>query len=531
MTPIPLSRQRISIRRKLVFGFGFVLSMLALIALITWRSTRGFLSTAELVARSRETLETGERALRHLTEMETDRRGFLITGKDEPLHDYEQAQNQLAEDFAVLERVTAESPEQRLRIRRMKRLILRSIALQHAEIDLRRNAGSAAGAELFARAESAAVTEQIRGIMQDLADEERKLLAGRAELTRRIGEWTSGTIIVGTLLTVVALVAAGTMILRDIAARHRAEEALADQHNLLSSIIDTIPDHIYLKDVKGRYVMDNKAHRQYLRLGEHDAIEGKTVYDFFTKALASLYDSDDQHVLESGMPVRNREEPGIPSASGEMWLSTTKVPLREPDGRILGLVCVSSDISERKAAEEKLKRFAGELERSNAELQNFASVASHDLQEPLRKIQAFGDRLKAKCSDGLGTVGRDYLERMQNAASRMQTLIHDLLKLSRVTSRAQPFERCDLGALVREVLSDLEVMIEQTAARIKIGALPVIDGDPVQLRQLFQNLISNGVKFHKPNETPEVTISGKTIVASDHSVRGASSGADRKSVV
>jgi light-regulated signal transduction histidine kinase (bacteriophytochrome) len=182
------------------------------------------------------------------------------------------------------------------------------------------------------------------------------------------------------------------------------------------------------------------------------------------------------------------------------WLSTTKVPLREADGRILGLVCVSSDITERKTAEEKLRRFAAQLERSNAELANFASVASHDLQEPLRKIQAFGDRLRVKCSDGLGDLGRDYLERMQNAAQRMQVLIQDLLKLSRITSRAQPFERCDLAEIVRAVLSDLEVAIEQSGAEVEVGALPTIDADCVQMRQLFQNLISNGLKFHRPGE-------------------------------
>jgi PAS domain S-box-containing protein len=524
MTPPALPPQRVSIRRKLLVGFGVVLLMLAVIAFITWRSTRGFLATAELVTRSRETLQTGERALRHLMEMESDRRGFLITGNDDHLRDYERAQVALVQDFDTLNALIAAAPEQRLRIAEMKRLILQGIALQHAEIDARRTADARETASLFAKGASDEVTSKIRVIMQDVENEERRVLAERAQLTKRVGAATFRVIIVGSVLTFVALVAAGTMILRDVAARRRAEEALADQHNLLSSIIDTIPDQICLKDVKGRYVMDNKAHRSYLRLTEPDSIEGKTVYDFFPEELAVRYDRDDQEVLETGQPLRNREEPGVAVTTRDMWLSTTRVPLREPDGRILGLVCVSADISERKEAEEKLQRFAGQLERSNAELQNFASVASHDLQEPLRKIRAFGDRLKAKCSEGLGELGRDYLERMQSAATRMQTLIHDLLKLSRVTSRAQPFEKCDLGELVREVLSDLEVMIEQKKARIEVGPLPVIDGDPVQLRQLFQNLISNAVKFHKPTAKPEVVISAKTGLANDHSIRGVAGG-------
>ena len=167
------------------------------------------------------------------------------------------------------------------------------------------------------------------------------------------------------------------------------------------------------------------------------------------------------------------------------------------------------------------KRFAEQLERSNAELQNFASVASHDLQEPLRKIQAFGDRLTAKCGAQLGEQGRDYLGRMQNAAQRMQVLIQDLLKLSRVTSRAQPFEQCDLNVVVQGVLSDLEVMVEQTQAKIEVNGLPTIAADPLQMRQLFQNLIINALKFHKPNEPPEVSIAGRIYQVQDRLIPGA----------
>src|SRR5439155_10947510 len=124
----------------------------------------------------------------------------------------------------------------------------------------------------------------------------------------------------------------------------------------------------------------------------------------------------------------------------------------------------------------------------------------------LRKIRAFGDRLKAKCGDALGDTGRDYLDRMQDAAGRMQTLIHDLLTLARVTSRAQPFVQVDLAEIIWDVISDLDERIHQTRARIDVGSLPVIDADPLQMRQLFQNLLSNAFKFHRPGEPPEVSV-------------------------
>ena len=168
-----------------------------------------------------------------------------------------------------------------------------------------------------------------------------------------------------------------------------------------------------------------------------------------------------------------------------------------------------------------LRVFADHLQRSNRELEEFASVASHDLQEPLRKIQAFGDRLKTTCGNSLSEDGRDYLARMQNAAKRMQTLINDLLTFSRVTTQAQPFRPTDLGLLAAEVASDLEARVEQTGAAIQIGELPTIEADPLQMRQLFQNLISNGLKFRQPDVPPRVSIVSRLL---DQSHEGLNSG-------
>jgi two-component system, LuxR family, sensor kinase FixL len=187
-----------------------------------------------------------------------------------------------------------------------------------------------------------------------------------------------------------------------------------------------------------------------------------------------------------------------------------KTPIVEND-REVGAVLIFKDITARRKAEEDLARKADELARSNAELEQFAFVASHDLQEPLRKIQAFGDRVKTKCEKiDLGEAG-DYLNRMQNAAARMQTLINDLLAFSRVIRSSQPFVPVDLNAVTKEVLNDLEVRIEKNGARVEVGELPSINGDPTQMRQLMQNLLSNALKFQPAGKQPVVTISSRII--------------------
>jgi len=160
---------------------------------------------------------------------------------------------------------------------------------------------------------------------------------------------------------------------------------------------------------------------------------------------------------------------------------------------------------------EALKADAAKLERSNRELQDFASVASHDLQEPLRKVHAFSDRLRSKYAAVFDDQGRDYLDRMQNAAGRMQTLINDLLTYARVSTKAKPFVPTDLISVTREVVSDLEARIEQVSGRVDVGELPTVDADPLQVRQLMQNLIGNSLKYRRPDVPPVVRVSSRTL--------------------
>jgi PAS domain S-box-containing protein len=149
------------------------------------------------------------------------------------------------------------------------------------------------------------------------------------------------------------------------------------------------------------------------------------------------------------------------------------------------------------------------LMRSNQELQDFAYVASHDLQEPLRKIQAFGNLLETEYADRLGD-GKDYLNRMRSAAARMSALIEDILQFSRVTTKGREFTSVNLRTVAREVLSDLEIRIADTEATVEIGELPIIHADAMQMRQLFQNLISNSLKFSREGVKPHMKITSTT---------------------
>ncbi len=156
--------------------------------------------------------------------------------------------------------------------------------------------------------------------------------------------------------------------------------------------------------------------------------------------------------------------------------------------------------------EERLQVYTEKLKKSNDELEKFAYVASHDLQEPLRKIQYFGDRLKTNYSSFLDEKAVDYIERMNKAVIRMRTFIIDLLQYSRVATKTKPFEPVDLNEVVRDVLGDLEIRIRETKAEIILENLSTIDADNLQMRQVFQNIIGNAIKYYRPGVSPVIKI-------------------------
>jgi PAS domain S-box-containing protein len=306
--------------------------------------------------------------------------------------------------------------------------------------------------------------------------------------------------------------------LANAGAAKEAEQVLQEKE-LLRTIIDNLPDSIYAKDRQGRFVLNNVAHQKSFDATCQEDLLGKTDFDFHPEELAKKFFADEQAIIESGKAIYNQEQLKAVRRSDQSvkrYSYSSKVIWRDDQGTVIGTVGITKDVHEMKLAqealtksEEKLRQFTQQLERSNRELQDFAYVASHDLQEPLRKIVVFGERLKEKCSETLSADGKDYLERMQKAAGRMQVLITDLLSFSRVTTKAQPFVQLNLAEVAHDVVSDLEGRIEMVKGRVELGTLPVLEAEPLQMRQLLQNLIGNALKFRRPEEPPVVKVSAK----------------------
>ena len=345
----------------------------------------------------------------------------------------------------------------------------------------------------------------------------------------------------------------------EVEQRRQVERELQQSQVRLRAIIDNAPSVIYIKEPAGRlqlvnkefetvFGLTNKEFETIFGLSNAEAL-GKTDRELFPPELAAAYIVNDRRVMATGEPIQTEEIALQADGKLHTYLSI-KFPICDREGKVVQIGGIATDITARKQMEHLLQKTNDELEQrvrertaelkrvnanlqaevaerrererqlsktaadlvtSNRALQDFAYVASHDLQEPLRKIRAFGDRLMVKYAEELGEQGQDYLRRMQNAAERMQGLIKDLLTYSRITTKVQPFIATDLNLVAKEVLSDLETLIEQTKGQVRLESLPTIEADPLQMRQLLQNLIVNALKFHHPEQAPVVTISQQTL--------------------
>ncbi len=187
----------------------------------------------------------------------------------------------------------------------------------------------------------------------------------------------------------------------------------------------------------------------------------------------------------------------------KFWGRVVITALHDASGAVTGFSKVTCDLSERKLAEDRLSQYAKLLEQKNLELEQFASIASHDLREPLRKISTYSDRLLN--GTGSDERNREYSERIQSASRRMMKLIDDLLAFSGIGRVSEAVEDIDLSAVVADIISDLEPAVEARKARVELGYMPVVRARPTQMRQLFQNLLANSLKFNT-SETPEIRV-------------------------
>lgn len=293
----------------------------------------------------------------------------------------------------------------------------------------------------------------------------------------------------------------------DITNEQLKDEALQTSRDVLSSVLTSSLDGIVVysavRDARGTIVdfecvLVNPQGETLLKISAEEMVG--------TKLLELLPEHADQGLFDAYVNVVRTGEPYeselrlADTEGGTTWCQVMAVKIED------GIAVTFRDISERREAAQAMSVANEKLEQRNRALRDFAYIASHDLQEPLRKISAFSNLVVEDYGDKVDDTGKHYLDRMQDAAQRMSQLISDLLVYSRITTQARPFKPVDLNKIVENVLNDLSMRIEDVEGTVEVGDLATIEADSTQMRQLLQNLIGNALKFHRPDVPPKITV-------------------------
>ena len=296
-----------------------------------------------------------------------------------------------------------------------------------------------------------------------------------------------------------------------------AKQGLRQSERHFRLLAENMTDMVDLHEPDGTYVYASPSAERILGFAPQELV-GRSMFELLHPDDLERFrhEGEREHVFASALPetalYRMRTKAGT-----YVWMESTSRAILDENGQAERILTSSRDASECVRAQEALATSNAALKQRNRELQDFAYVASHDLQEPLRKIRAFAGLMQEDYAEAVDETGRYYLDRMQDGAERMSDLIAALLNLSRLATKAQPFEEVDLRKVAEGACSDLEIRVQETNGTVELGDLPTITAERTQMRQLLQNLMGNALKFHREGVPPVVRVTA----AREHAPLGA----------
>lgn len=300
---------------------------------------------------------------------------------------------------------------------------------------------------------------------------------------------------------------------RDITEAQVANQKLREERNLLRTLIDNLPETVYFKDTEARKVISNRVDYLFLGASSEQEVLGKTDLELFDSDLGAIGLEHDLQVLRTGEPIHDFTQLHAFQGKPDLWLESTKIPVKNEDNIIIGVLGIGRDITLQKQQEFELKKLNLELEEhikqlqeSNNELEQFAYVASHDLQEPLRMITSFLSQIETKYSAVLDERGRQYIWYATDGAVRMRQIILDLLNFSRVGRIEEQKQQVDIGEVIKQALLVFQTEINTSHAEITVGKMPILFSNKLRIEQVFQNLISNALKYRQADVNPIIEI-------------------------
>jgi PAS domain S-box-containing protein len=505
---------RWSIESKITAGFAGALLLILIIGLIARQNAVQFLNTNQQVTRTFQVLNEIEGVLLSITTAESEARAYFVSEDEYFIDTSQNAQVEASQGIQNLRTLTLDNPDQQALLDELEASTNERLTLLNTAIEAQQRGGAEERNQVTVPGRGRELMNAVRATAFAMIDTENTLLANRTQTVQSSGQMTLLAFAVLTLIIAAMLIVMFAFIRRDITGRRRVEAVLASERNLLQTLMDNLPDSVYIKDTNSRFITNNKTHRQIMGAPNLEKMIGTTDFDWFPKDLATLYFEGEQEMFRNNIESITREDPVIDAAQNHLWYLSTKVLLRDQNKRITGLVGISRNITEHKRREDEIHRLNHELEVGvrdlialNQELEAFSYSVSHDLRAPLRAMSGFSRIVAEEYAATLPPEAIRYLSIIRSNAEQMGQLIDGLLTFSRLSRQALSKQTVKPAELAQQVIDELHE--EQSGRQVEITIaddMPAFQADPILLRQVYANLIGNAFKFTKNCETARIEI-------------------------
>lgn len=489
-------RSRITLTRVL---FGASALLLLFIAFLSYQELKSLAYSETMVRHTNLVKYQLEELISTMKDAEAGHRGYLLTRDSVYLGPYLSAKKNSAEQLTTLRGLVRDNPTATERLTRLGLYIDLRLHIMDETAQMTDTLFNTKRVRRMLEGKKA--MDSVRSIISAMKIQEDSLLHVREARYHNNASNTPKIVSLYAISALCLFFLAFVKVSRDAKVIKRQYRTLKEQQSLSSAILDNTVDVIAVVNKEGRYILANDALLKLYGVGSE--IIGRKVVEVFPRVKGTSFMAAIEEAFQNNRPSHR----SISSVVVGRNLESYFIPMTNAEGQTDGVLVIGHDITEEMKSKEAMEQKNQELERANEELASFNYTASHDLQEPLRKIQTFSTLLAKKEAGNLSPEGKNLLDRLENAATRMRQLVQDLLAFSRLNDEAAQFGTVDLNEIVKGSRETLQAQILDKKAEIQSEKLPVVQGIPFQLQQLFDNLISNSLKYSKSEVSPVITIS------------------------
>jgi signal transduction histidine kinase/CHASE3 domain sensor protein len=499
--------------KKTLLWFALALVLLACTAASAYLQTRRLVASTGWVLRTHDVLFSLEKLLSESERAESCVHKYAADPKPFYVNSFQQSSNRITQQLANLRELTSDNPAQQRVLDQVTNTVSRRLDILQQSMVTQSKAGFPVAEKTFSPERESELPEQIRVQVDVMEKEQQGLLAERLRARDRATTRTTVALGAGSIFSATVLCIVFVKLKREVEKRVNAQyylrvayAAIDEAHRHLNGIIESTSDCIAAVDPQLRWIAFNASYsRQFRQIYGTTPQVGMVIKECLGQSPEEREKAAAQwHRALGGETFTVTDEVKTSSLDQTVY-ENRYYPIADRDGDPIAACHIARDISERKRFEDILLRQSEELKRSNAELEQFAYVASHDLQEPLRMVASYMQLLAERYQGQLDAKADKYIGYAVDGARRMQALINDLLALSRVNSRGGEFTSTDCESVIGRVLHDLDASIRASNALVECEGLPTVQADERQLAQLFQNLLGNALKF-RAAEAPRVRL-------------------------